>query len=65
MYLLHLVCAFLSVNYMGKDFSGTIYIVFHDQGQILKIWDCPEDSITVGAYAHVALFKSLSEGQMS
>ena len=35
---------------MGKDSSGTIYLAFHNPGQIRKIRDCPGDSGTVGAY---------------
>ena len=41
----------LSLNYVGKDSSGTFYVSFRDPGQILKIRDCPGDSGTVGAYA--------------
>ena len=48
------------VNYVGKDSSGTICIAFWDLVQILKIWDCPGDSGTVGAY-DVHMYKNCGE----
>jgi len=41
-------------KHVGKPSSGTFYVVFRDPGQILIIRDCPGDSGTVGAYAHLA-----------
>ena len=44
------------VDSVGNDSSGTIDVVFQDLGQFPKIWNCPGDSRTFGAYALSSVF---------